>query len=157
MMHKILLFILALILACMFWCIQSTTAHADGMKVLPKWTMRQCPKEQYATYDFESAKTLKMRDSDCWYWSTQVSKLKKQTEDWSTANGKLKEQAVIDAELHRLADKRIQDLLKQVKDEVAEKNKYKYKSDYKWVWITVGAAVAAVGVAFGAGVWVAKR
>jgi len=165
-MHKIALFCVALVLALMFWWMSAPRACADGvkvgdrarnMKILPAWEMRQCPTLFYATYDLATAQTLKEKDAECFIHTTRNKVKAKQLDDYRLLVTKYKEQAAVDAELKRLDAARVSGLLKQVKQEVAEKNKYKYKPDYKWVWIAVGCATAAVGVAFGAGVWAVKR
>lgn len=130
--------------------------QAQNMKVLPPWTMRQCPQGLFATYDFAGAKELKKADSACWSWQAIATLSEAQSTDFAVVVGKLKFLVKTFKDERKLDQERIQELLKQVNTEIAEKNKYKYKPDYKWLWISIGAAVAVTGIAFGAGVWVAK-
>lgn len=131
--------------------------QAKNLLVLPPWTMRKCPKDFFATYDQTGAKQLKLRDNDCHLWNVKQTELTSQVGVQTIVIEKLKQINTSHEEEHKLDEKRIQDLVKQVKTEIEEKNKYKYQPNYNWLWISIGAAVALAGVAFGAGVWLAKK
>jgi hypothetical protein len=130
---------------------------AKNMKVLPPWTMRKCPKDFFATYNKDEAKQLKLKDNDCYLWNVKQTELSKQVVAKDAVIEGLKKVHEEHKAEHKLDEKRIQDLMKQVKDEIAEKNKYKYKPSYNWLYISIGAAVAIAGIAFGTGVWLAKK
>lgn len=134
----------------------TTGDTAKSMLVLPPWTMRKCPTEFFATYDKDGAKLLKLKDNDCHLWNTQQVELTKQVTTKNSTITTLKAVNEEHEKEHKLDDQRIQDLVKQVKEEIAQKNEYKYKPNYNWLYISIGAAVAIAGIAFGAGVWVAK-
>lgn len=129
---------------------------AKNLKVLPPWTMRKCPKNFFATYDVPGAKQLKLKDNDCHLWNTQQVELGKQVVAKSAIITTLKAVNEEHKVEHKLDEQRIQDLVGQVKTEIAEKNKYKYRPNYSWLYISVGAALAVAGVCFGVGVWVTK-
>lgn len=131
--------------------------QAKNLKVLPPWTMRKCPKSLYATYDQTGAKQLKLKDNDCHLWNVKQTELGRQVVAKDVIIGNLKKANEEHKAEHTLDEKRIQALMKQVKDEIAEKNKYKYKPNYGWLYISIGAAVAIAGVCFGVGVWVTKK
>lgn len=133
-----------------------TGDQAKNLKVLPPWTMRKCPKSLFATYDAPNAKLLKLRDNDCHLWNTKQVELGRQVVAKDIIIGNLKKANDEHKAEHKLDEKRIQDLVGQVKTEIAEKNKYKYKPNYNWLFISIGAALAVAGVCFGVGVWVAK-
>lgn len=134
----------------------TTKTKAENLRVLPPWTMRKCPKDLFATYDLSGAQQLKLRDNDCHLWHIKqieqaaVIKLK----DTALTKLQLANQAADDINQYNTI--RLEELTKQVKAEIAEKNEYKYKPNYSWLYISIGAALAAVGVAFGIGVWVEK-
>jgi hypothetical protein len=130
---------------------------SKNLKILPPWTMRKCPKNFFATYGMDGAKQLKKKDSACALWHTKAGLLEAQVTDQTSIIKSLKAVNSTHEAEHKLAEKRIQDLVKQVKTEIEEKNKYKYKPNFGWVYLSVGAALAAVGIAFGVGVWVAKE
>jgi len=130
---------------------------AKNLSVLPPWTMRKCPKLFFATFDKLGAKELKKADSACHLGQTSAKLLKAQVTDQTSVIKSLKGINATYQTEHKLDEKRIQDLMKQVKAEIEEKNKHKYKVNYGWLYISVGAALAAVGIAFGVGVWVSKE
>jgi hypothetical protein len=130
---------------------------AKNLKVLPPWTMKLCPTVLHATYGPEGALKLKGLDNDCALWRAKAGVLDAQTADFKAATGLLKKTIETFQAEQKLDQVRIQDLTKQLKAEIAEKNKYKYKPTYGWLYISIGAALAAVGIAFGVGVWVAKK
>lgn len=130
---------------------------AKNLKVIPPWTMRVCPKEFYATYGTEEALELKKKDNDCWLWGERQRVLQEQVTDQGKVIEKLKLAGAAQEQVVKSGQAREAELVKQLKQEVAEKNTYKYKPNYGWIYITVGAALAAVGIAFGVGVWVAKN
>ena len=132
---------------------------AQNVKVIPPWTMRMCPKEFYATYTPAEALDLKKKDNDCWLWSEQQRVLRLQVEDQTRVIEKLKGANAVYEQSRILDQKRIDALMKQLKDEIAEKNTYKYKPTYGWLWGVIGGGVAlvATGVAIGIGVAYAKK
>ena len=132
----------------------SSSACAEPMKVLPPWTMRTCPTEFYATYDSAGALELKKRDNDCALWRDVVPLLRKQVEDYATMTTKTAQVVELYRQSQIADTKRITDLVTQLKDEIAEKNKYKYAPSYAWRWGVIGGGVAlvATGVAIGVGV-----
>lgn len=130
---------------------------AKNLKIIPPWTMRICPKDFFATYSAEEALELKKKDNDCWLWGERQRVLQLQTEDRAKVIEKLKLASAAQDQVVKNGQAREAELIKQLKQEITEKNTYKYKPNYGWVYITVGAALAAVGVAFGVGVWVANK
>jgi uncharacterized coiled-coil protein SlyX len=130
---------------------------AKNLKVLPPWTMRVCPKEFYATYGAEEALELKKKDNDCWLWNERQRVLQEQVTDQGKVIEKLKLAGAAQEQVIKNGQAREAELVKQLKQEVTEKNTYKYKPNYGWIYVTVGAALAAVGIAFGVGVWVAQK
>lgn len=125
---------------------------AKNLKVLPAWTMQRCPTALKATYGPQEALQLKRADNDCALWQAQAALLEPQTKALETLRGIV---ATYKTE-RQLDQERIQALMKQLKTEIAEKNKHKYKPSYGWLYVAVGAAVAVVGVSFGVGVIVAR-
>lgn len=130
---------------------------AKNLKVLPPWTMKLCPRALHATYGPGEALKLKRLDNDCHLWKTKAGLLDAQTADLKATSKLLrgvidtfKAEAKLDAARNAM-------LTKQLKAEIAEKNKYKYKPNFNWLYISIGAALAAVGIAFGVGVWVTKK
>jgi len=133
-------------------------AQAKNMQVLPPWTIRLCAMDTpMATYDINEAKQLKIADSACWTAQQKVLLLQKINTDQEASINKLRAIGELQTQMQEIDRKRISDLLKQLNDNIAEKNECKYKPSYKWLYITVGATVAAVGLAFGVGVWVANK
>lgn len=130
--------------------------QAKNFAILPPWTMRLCPKDFYATYDLNSAKLLKQADASCAFTQLKLQHLETQTTAFKTVVQDLKSVVELQKQTQLLDQKRMLDLTKQLKTEIAEKNEYKYKPNYNWIWISVGAAVALTGLAFGAGVWIAR-
>lgn len=132
---------------------------AQNLKVLAPWTMRMCPKDFYATYTSAEALDLKKKDNDCWLWNEQQRVLRLQVEDQTRVIEKLKGANAVYVQSQDLDRKRIDTLMKQLKDEIAEKNTYKYKPTYGWLWGVIGGGVAlvATGVAIGIGVAYAKK
>lgn len=131
--------------------------QAQNLKVLPPWTMRKCPQTFYATYDQDGAKLLKMRDNDCHLWDKQREEMGKQVTAQGAVIKTLREVNEEHTAQHKRDEQRIESLTKQVKEEIAEKNKYKYQPNYNWLYISIGAALAIAGICFGAGVWVTKK
>jgi hypothetical protein len=130
---------------------------AKNLKVLPPWTMKLCPTKLHATYDAPGALRLKELDADCALWKIKAQALQGQMLDFKATTGLLR-RTIENFETEQAADaQRIEALTKQVKTEIAEKNKYKYRPNYSWLYISIGAAVAIAGVAFGTGVWLAKK
>lgn len=125
---------------------------AKNLKVLPAWTMARCPTALKASYTAQEALQLKRLDNDCALWKAQAALLGPQTKALEALQGIV---STYKTE-HQLDQERIQALVKQLKAEIAEKNKYKYKSSYGWLYVAVGAGLAAVGLSFGVGVWIAK-
>lgn len=130
---------------------------AKNLKVLPPWTMKLCPTELHATYDAPGALQLKSLDNDCALWRTQANILDAQILDFKVAAGLLKQAIETYKTEQQLDQERIHALTKQLKVEIAEKNKYKYQPRYGWLYISIGAALAVTGIAFGVGVWVTKK
>lgn len=131
--------------------------QAKNLKVLPPWTMKLCPTALHATYGLEGAKKLKLADNDCALWRTKAGLLDAQTADYRAATGLLKKTIETFKAEAKLDAARNAALTAQLKAEIAEKNKYKYQPNYGWLYISIGAALAVAGIAFGVGVWVAKK
>jgi len=129
---------------------------AKNLKVLPPWTMRKCPKDFFATYDLPGAKALKLKDNDCELWRVRQIELTAKSAAQDAAIQTLKAVVAQDEAIRQANEKRIAELVTQVKTEIAEKNKYKYQPKHSWIYISIGAAVAAVGIAFGVGVLATK-
>lgn len=130
---------------------------AKNLKVLPPWTMKLCPRVLHATYGPQEALKLKGLDNDCALWRAKAGALDAQTADFKATSTLLRQVIETFKKEQKLDQAREQALTKQLKAEIAEKNKYKYKPNFNWLYISIGAALAAVGVAFGVGVWVAKE
>ena len=130
---------------------------AKNLKVLPPWTMKLCPTELHATYDAQGALQLKGLDNDCGLWRAKAGVLDAQAADFKASSTLMRAAVETFKKEQALDAARIQVLTKQLKDEIAEKNKYKYQPSYGWLYISIGAALAAVGIAFGVGVWVTKK
>jgi len=130
---------------------------SKNLKILPSWTMRKCPTDFFATYDMAGAKDLKNKDSACALWRTKMRLLEAQVTAQVAVIKSLKEIDGIHNAEHALMETRIQDLITQVKAEIKEKNEYKYQPTYGWLYVSIGAALAVTGLAFGVGVWVARK
>jgi uncharacterized coiled-coil protein SlyX len=129
---------------------------AKNLKVLPPWTMRKCPKDFFATYDLPGAKELKLKDNACELWRVRQIELGAKTAAQDAAIQTFKAVVAQDEAIQAANEKRIAELVKQVKDEIAEKNKYKYQPNRTWLYVAVGSAVAVAGLSFGIGVLAAK-
>jgi hypothetical protein len=145
------------LLACPVWAEPKVGDVAQNLKVLPPWTMRQCQKTFFATYDQEGAKKLKLLDNDCHFWNVKQSAQTKIIEGKDSQIKLLLKTIVSHEAEHALDEKRQAELVKQLKKEIEEKNKYKYQPNFNWLYIAIGAAVAIAGVSFGAGVWLTKK
>lgn len=130
-----------------------------NLRIIPPWTMRLCPTVLHATYDQQGAIELKKRDNDCAFWRDadpllrkQIEAYKKITDNYKSVVGDLKT-------MQQKDQQRMDELMKQLKTEIAEKNQYKYKTSYSWLWGLVGGGVAlvATGVAVGLGVAYANK
>lgn len=130
---------------------------AKNLKVLPPWTMKLCPKLLHAAYGSEDALKLKGLDNDCALWRAKAGALDAQVADFKASSTLLRQVVETFKAEQKLDAVRNAALTKQLKAEIAEKNKYKYKPSFNWLYISIGAALAAVGIAFGVGVWVAKE
>lgn len=130
---------------------------AKNLHVLPPWTLRLCDKVMYATYDRQGALLLKGRDNDCSLWKARSDALE-QTEAahlrFEAMWNKVRASFEKELSLYKVT---VKSLRSRLKKEITEKNKYKYKPSYSWIYLSVGAAVAVIGVAFGVGVWVARK
>jgi len=155
-------------LCLLFPLLLSLVAHADpvkvgdqpkNLKVLPPWTMKLCPTEFHATYDTAGALELKKKDNDCALWRDAAPLLQQQLEDYKKLTEKNDQIVASLKTVQALDQKRINDLITQLKKEIEEKNTYKYKPTYSWLWGIIGGSVAlvATGVAVGLGVAYAKK
>lgn len=133
--------------------------QAKNLKVLPPWTMKLCPTELHATYDTTGALELKKRDNDCALWRDAAPLLQQQVEDYKRLTEKNNQIVESLKTVQALDQRRINDLMTQLKKEIEEKNTYKYKPSYGWLWGVIGGGVAlvATGVAVGLGVAYAKK
>lgn len=139
------------------WAAPKVGDKAKNLKVLPVWTMRTCPKEFFATYGLTEAKQLKLLDNDCALWKVSHEAFAKSRADFARIQIAYK-QITQSYEKERALDQaRLTELIQQLKKEIEEKNTYKYKPNHGWLYISVGAALAVTGLAFGVGVWVAKK
>lgn len=129
---------------------------AVNLLELPPWTMRQCPKDFFATYDLEGAKLLKMRDNDCHLWRVKQAHQADIIKAQVLSLQKLQTANQLADDMHKVSTEHIRFLTDRLKEEISLKNEFKYKPNYNWLYISIGAAVALAGVAFGVGVWVAK-
>lgn len=131
--------------------------RAKNLRVIPPWTMRLCPNNFYATYNIEEAKKLKETDALCLLWKTKISLLEAQIVNFTTQVNNL--HGIIDTykEEQTQDNQRIQALLKQLSEEITEKNKYKYQQNYSGLYLAGGAALALIGIALGVGVVIAKK
>lgn len=121
------------------------------LHVVPLWTMRVCGPGYYATYDLEGARLLRLLDVNCTFWKTTNTLLEKKVIGYEAIFAAQARVIETDKADRELANKRIDDLLKQLKQEIKEKNDYKYKPSYAWVgWVVAGGlALAATGVVVG--------
>jgi hypothetical protein len=118
--------------------------------------MKLCPTTLHATYGLQEALQLKGLDNDCTLWRAKAGALDAQTADYKATTDLFKKTIETFKAEAKLDAARNVALTKQLKTEIAEKNRHKYKPNYGWLYISLGAAFAAVGIAFGVGVWVVK-
>ena len=127
-----------------------------NLKVVPPWTMRLCQvgtklRVMRAVYDRAGALNLKKLDADCYTWKESASSLKLQVGLQNEIVAKQKRAIKsLEAQLKK-EEQRTAQLTKDLKKEVAEKNKYKYKPTFGWVgWVVGGgAALIMTGVVIG--------
>ena len=134
---------------------------AQNLKVVPPWTMRLCDvgarlRVLQAVYQKEGALKLKKLDADCYLWRESVLKLKLQL-DLHRENATTYKKALLlfDKQL-KAEQQRNEQLVRDIKKEIAEKNKYKYKPTYGWIGWVAGGGIALVAVGILVGVVVAK-
>lgn len=138
----VLYLVMSMMLAPVAWAQTKPGDQPKNLKLVPPWTMQLCGVSLKATYDKEGAIKLRTLDNDCWRWKgyfNSYTTLKKSYEQMGANYAKI----ITSHEASRKLDqKRIAELVSQLKKEIAEKNKYKYKPNYNWLWIAIGGGLA---------------
>lgn len=157
-MKVLLAFLVAtLILPPVAWAQAKPGDVAKNLKVIPPWTMRLCPTELHAAYDFPTAKKLKALDNDCWRWRQYFDTyftMKKSYEKMAETTSRIVASHEASAALDK---KRIDSLMGQLKKEIEEKNKYKYKPTWGWIWAVAGGVALAVATGILIGTFATDR
>jgi hypothetical protein len=145
-------------IACVLILAFPSAVFAEDERLIPAWQECLVDGQRYACFDLEDTRALLVLETKARSWQRQIGFLREQR-DSLTLIVNIKEDQIKDLNSTlELYVKRNEELTNQLLEEIEKKNEYKAKAESSpfLPWL-IGGLVLALGAAFGAGIYVAKR
>jgi hypothetical protein len=124
----------------------ATAAQAQGMKLFPLWDERQCPKDTYACYTFDQAKTIVKLDLELQFKLKELEACTTDRVDLNLAIEKLRLASLEDKKSIDLLTTRLDEKQKALVTAARIAAKAEGQSIFHYLpWIVVGVVVVAGG------------
>jgi len=152
----VLYLVMSMLLTPVVWAQTKPGDQAKNLKLVPPWTMKLCPTELHATYGKDGAIKLRALDNDCVRWKGYAEAYPLLKKNYDTVWNTLEKIIQSHEKSRQLDQKRITDLVSQLKKEIEEKNEHKYKPSWNWLWVTVGGGLALLATGLVIGTYATK-